>query len=92
MEAAGHEPTYFAEQGWLDAEYLTQAVSKLGSTFTRTQLLAAVNSLGSYDNGLTAPLHISPGSHDMNRCIQFGVIQNSVLTPVQGFTCDNEPV
>jgi branched-chain amino acid transport system substrate-binding protein len=90
VTALGETPSYLGEAGWVDAEYLVQAIDKLGTTFTRTQLLAAVNSLSSYNNGFTAPLHISAGKHDMNQCIKFGEISNAVLTQVQGWTCDTE--
>jgi ABC-type branched-subunit amino acid transport system substrate-binding protein len=90
VKAQGQTPSYLGEAGWLDAQYLVQAVGKLGASFTRADLLAAVNSLGSYDNGFTSPLHIAPGSHDMNRCIKFGQIANGKLTQVQNWTCDTQ--
>lgn len=90
IKAQGGIPSYLGEAGWLDAAYLTQAVSKLGTSFTRADLLNAMNSLGSYDNGFTSPMTIAAGYHDMNRCLKFGRISNDVLTQVQGWTCDTQ--
>jgi ABC-type branched-subunit amino acid transport system substrate-binding protein len=90
VRAQGQTPSYLGEAGWLDAVYLVQAIGKVGASFDRPQLLAAVNSLGSYDNGFTSPLRIAPGPHDMNRCIKFGRISNGTLTQVQDWTCDTQ--
>jgi ABC-type branched-subunit amino acid transport system substrate-binding protein len=86
----GGTPTYLGSVGWLDAIYLVQAVSKLGTSFTRADLLNAMNSLGSYDNGFTHQLTIAPGFHDMNKCVKFGRISSEVLTQVQDWTCDTQ--
>jgi ABC-type branched-subunit amino acid transport system substrate-binding protein len=90
IKAQGGTPSYLGSAGWLDAIYLVQAVSKLGTSFTRADLLTAMNSLGSYDNGFTHQLSISPGFHDMNKCIKFGRISSKVLTQVQDWTCDTQ--
>jgi branched-chain amino acid transport system substrate-binding protein len=80
--------------GWESAEMFCSGLKMIGHNVTRARLVAAINSLSSYTDGIVAPIdwrleHKQPGLIDCNAFVQ---VRNGRFVPVFGsggsvFTC-----
>ena len=79
---------YFGLQGWLDGEIIVDALKSMHGVYPKNGLMAAVENLGTVDDGITMPLTFAPGARDINKCLQFGKLTSGKVVPTQGYTCD----
>ena len=83
---------YTGEQGWLAAEVFVKTLQSLGTTPTRSALMAALNKLHQDDGfGFTGPMVPTSGTHEITHCVMFGKWDGSVTEPTTNWSCDNQP-
>jgi len=79
----------YTVQQWLAAKFFVQALRQIGSKpVTRSSLVAAMNSIKGWNNGLTVPLSYgASNSHDPNRCFQYTQNKSGTWHTYSGWKC-----
>jgi len=79
----------YTEQQWIAAKFFVQALRTMGSKpVTRTNLVAAMNSIKGWNNGITVPLtYGASNGHDPNRCFQYTQNKSGTWHTYTGWKC-----
>jgi hypothetical protein len=79
----------YTVQQWLAAKFFVASVAKIGNQpVTRKSLVAAMNSIKTWNNGFTVPLtYAAGGAHDPNRCFQWTRNQQGTWHTYSGWKC-----
>jgi ABC-type branched-subunit amino acid transport system substrate-binding protein len=79
----------YSEGDWVAAKVFVEAIRRIGKNpVNRQTLVDALNSIQSFQTGLTVPISFSPGnSHDPNHCLQWIRRENSSWSTYSGWNC-----
>lgn len=75
-------PSFGSLEGYIVARILILALEKVPAEFTRESVLLGLESLGDFDLGLGAPLHLGPEAHQASHTVWPTIISDGGIVPL----------
>jgi ABC-type branched-subunit amino acid transport system substrate-binding protein len=83
--------SYLGLTGWFSAKVLVDAITRMGSSISRANLLKTMDSLPpTTGDGFTSSLTFQPGGHDINQCLHLGKVSGGKISTYKDYACDKE--